>query len=1230
METNHLPFRSDDTDGRCPWMGLATFTQETRRYFFGRDAEIADIFVRVREQPLTILYGQSGLGKSSLLGAGLMPKLEVEGWCPVLVRLRYEETDASLIGQLHAAVDEALGVSPDHQAAVTLWERLHHLETRPRDIEAHPPVLIFDQFEEIFTLGLRSTRRGEAAAFFTQLAEVIENRPPTLLREHFEKDRRLAREYDFAPVSMRFVITLREDYLSGLEEWKKTLPSLMRNRTALNLLSGPQALEAVIRPGELDGPAIVDREVGVDIVRFVANEAPGTPLEEISAVPPLLSLVCERLNAVRIERGHSTITAVQVASQSHTILDDFYEESFAVYPPEVRHFVEDVLVTERGHRAPYSRDDAVAILLRKSVVDPSGVIDALLARRLITAEERGGIPWIEITHDVLAPLVVRSRDDRRERERANAERRRAEVIEKERRRLRRLAMVFAVLALLAVAGGGFGWMKAREAATERDQSRHNEGLGWMLRAEVTEERGFRYPDTLLYAAQAIGFDGVGRPEKLGAGDEPLRFLRQDRSPAEYQRARDWIADRPAYLPVWSSGNQPEAPVTGLAVDPSGRWLALGNAEGVRLFDLQVKGQFPLPDVTGVRDLAFSPDGKTLAISTAERVRLWLVDEARYGDSPAGVASALAWSPGGDFLAGAGDGGAILLWKDGAAEPDLIPDPGGGTLSVISLCFSPENAFLAGVMPLAGPRVWFPDLLATASSWTELNVVKANMIEERDRPDFLERVDHGGRATSVVVSPDGMALATGTAELDGDEVVGGVTLWNAAGAEILGKVSPEQRHRGAVTALAYRADGAQLASGSVDGTIKLWTVSGGTLRLVATLTGHLGAVTRLVYSPRDTLLASAGEDGSAKLWDVSGRKVESLDLYAYQTAGWYQFTPEAAWKAGEGFVNPAAETVLADWAKPAETDAVALLVADAKKAAKEKRWRRVALRAEELERLGGVLPTALAEGLAGALPKASATLGDEFTNGEDMSLLWCPPGTFLMGSPEGEMGHIDSETQHTVTLTSGLWLCRTEVTQAQWLTVMGRNPSTNRGAGLKAPVENLSWDEAMEYCRRLTDRERARGMMPTGWEYRLPTEAQWEYACRAGTTTAWSFGDDKSALHRFGNFNDLTGNFKNMDFSQDDKRQYTAPVGSYERNPWGFYDMHGNVLEWCLDWYDIYTSNPKIDPVGTIGSLRVGRGGSFNRAAANCRSADRYADQPAYRGNTLGLRPALVPSSQLIP
>ncbi|MBV9489322.1 MAG: formylglycine-generating enzyme family protein [Verrucomicrobia bacterium] len=418
------------------------------------------------------------------------------------------------------------------------------------------------------------------------------------------------------------------------------------------------------------------------------------------------------------------------------------------------------------------------------------------------------------------------------------------------------------------------------------------------------------------------------------------------------------------------------------------------------------------------------------------------------------------------------------------------------------------------------------------------------------------------------------------------------------------------------------------------------------------------MSRAEYAPGGDLLAGAGADGAVRLWSVAGQPEAQPNLLHYLTAGFYAFDPatqQALWAGGTGFVEVPRQSLLGLWQQEDSSrvagylfahhawvgaarlgaDPAALaqaLLADAEKAAQENRWHRVDLRLRQLAGAGVPAAGASVQKLTAARAAAIARPGQSFTNGEGQPMIWCPPtgpGGFLMGSPKSEKGHYNYETQHKVVLTTGFWLGKYEVTQAEWTAVMGSNPSTYASSGLKAPVENVSWFEAVDFCRRLTDRERARGTLPPGFEYALPTEAQWEYACRAGTKTAYSFGDDPAELSKYGNFNDKSGGFPGADTTQDDGYKFTAPVGSYLPNAWGFHDMHGNVWEWCQDAIDpqnaAYAPDDATDPVRSKGSDRVDRGGSWVSAARDCRSAARDGNQPSFRSSALGLRPAVVPS-----
>jgi len=404
-------------DADSPWLGLLPFTEETQRFFFGRDAEVREIFLRVRDQTLTVLYGQSGYGKTSLLNAGLMPKLRAEHFEPTLLRLRFEHDDPPLTSQVRAALASASTNSAEACSALlarwngpSLWECFHDPAWRTPILATKPPVLIFDQFEEIFTLGVVQRSREELQDFAAELSDLVENRPPLSLQSRLADDLDYASELDYRPASLRVIITLREDFLSHLETWKDTMPSLMRNRMALHLLGGRQALEAVVCPGRLDGRNLVSDEVGAQIVRLIARRPVDTPLDEIEAVPPLLSLLCDELNRAR--DGAALITTSLVEQKHGDILHQFYSRCFDGFPPAVRRLVEDRLVTVGGHRNLVAREDAEAELVRGGVPEPAGVLDKLLDRRLLSAEEHGGTRRLEITHDVLAPLVTESRDKR--------------------------------------------------------------------------------------------------------------------------------------------------------------------------------------------------------------------------------------------------------------------------------------------------------------------------------------------------------------------------------------------------------------------------------------------------------------------------------------------------------------------------------------------------------------------------------------------------------------------------------------------------------------------------------------------------------------------------------------------------------------------------------------------------------------------------------------------------
>ena len=253
---------------------------------------------------------------------------------------------------------------------------------------------------------------------------------------------------------------------------------------------------------------------------------------------------------------------------------------------------------------------------------------------------------------------------------------------------------------------------------------------------------------------------------------------------------------------------------------------------------------------------------------------------------------------------------------------------------------------------------------------------------------------------------------------------------------------------------------------------------------------------------------------------------------------------------------------------------------------------------------------------------------------EMELVEIPAGKFTMGSPEDEKDHQDNEAQVSVTLTKPFGLGKTEVTQGQWKSVMGSEPWDGENfvqADKDCPATFVSWDDATDFCKKLTAIERKAGKLKANEEYRLPTEAEWEYACREGTETAFSFGDEsKLNAHAWWGAFDLEALKKGENKAGPGnaaREQNPHTVGTKKPNPWGLHDMHGNVCEWCSDWYGEKLSGG-TDPVGPDrGSLRVFRGGSWWSIPGFCRSANRLSIVPSYRSSGLGFRVARSQSAQ---
>ena len=484
-------------DNQHPWLGLASFTEETRRYFYGREEEVGELARRVERKLLTVLFGQSGLGKTSILRAGIVPRLRPEGYCPVYVRIDYSPESPPPSEQIKRAIYEATASSGTWSKPGTategesLWEFLHHRDDILCDANGKTltPLLIFDQFEEIFTIAQSDdVSRNRAATFMEDLADLVENRPPKKLEALLEEDDTVTERFDFAREDYRILIALREDYLAHLESVKGAMPAITQNRMRLARMNGSQALAAVQKPGG----KLVTQEIAEAIVRFVAG---GSELPNAEVEPSLLSLICRELNNARIAKGKGEISADLLAGSHDTILAEFYERALADQPPAVRKVIEDELLTDSGYRENLGEERVLKALTEAGAgvgnyADATTTLATLVNRRLLRTEDRLDRRRVELTHDVLCGVVKASREQRKTREAGEeAEQKLAKQKERERTtrkaliRARQIAIGCAALSVVAVGSGIYGVYSANRASNAEAEALKTRAISEASRSE---------------------------------------------------------------------------------------------------------------------------------------------------------------------------------------------------------------------------------------------------------------------------------------------------------------------------------------------------------------------------------------------------------------------------------------------------------------------------------------------------------------------------------------------------------------------------------------------------------------------------------------------------------------------------------------------------------------------------------------------------------------------------
>jgi WD40 repeat protein len=906
-------------DADNPWPGLAAFREADQHFFQGREAVVDALTRMILRARLTVLHGVSGLGKTSVLRAGLFPRVRREYMLPIYVRLSHAEDSATHAEQVRDAIQFSASTAgieaPPVSGSETLWEYFHRKTARFWDARNRivTPLLVIDQFEELFTIGRATAeRRARTDLFLAELSDLVEGRPAPDVRARLERDPEEALGFSMTDQPCKVLISLREDFLPDLAALRDRIPAIAETIYRLQAMTTDEALRVV----EVSGGDLVDRPVAEEIVRFVASakvdaDATGEPPV---VEPALLSVFCRELNNKRRVQGGDKITADLLETKRTAIISDFYERTIAEggLSPAVRVFVEEKLLTESGFRDSVAEEQA----LRTPGVTRED-IDTLIARRLLRREDAGtrGRSRLEVTHDVLAEAVRVSRDRRRLHEKeqqALSER----LIVEERNRLEAEEAALHAQQRREFEAAQALAAKEREAAElahalAREEQRGREAAERLALIERrARKRQIALLSVLVLAAGTLALIAQrsateARRAETRAGHElsvsdvdrvvdgepwALAFLaRAVRNDPESAMARAILLGQLSQQVMRVAEMRHDTAVATAALNATATRVLTTSGQGtVRLWEASA-GQ-PVGGILGASEgttvAAFSPDGTRVITATAAGLaQVWdaatarPIAELQHG----GRVNTASFDESGRQIVTASDDQEIRVWNPDTGETiELRPSQG----PVLLASFAPHGTSVLSVSRSGEAALWeprsrtdAPRVRLTAGAEIDDSVTQASFSPDGSRlmafmMDGTIRLfdTRTGRAAAAPLREAGPIVlaqfdATGervittseSQQEDGKVAV--VRLWNArTGARLPAAPS----HRESINAVAFSLDGSLIVTASNDHTAQVWDAATG--KSIGPPLQHGGPVVSAGFSPDGARVITASQDQTARIWE----------------------------------------------------------------------------------------------------------------------------------------------------------------------------------------------------------------------------------------------------------------------------------------------------------------------------------------------------------------------------